>query len=130
MDIDTEDGFRAVRNRRNRYMIDRTVQKTQTYSGIKGTNTQDRAVQESMGPIADRTYERLGTTDRAIITSRRILLQAVKQVEAGGDPPGLEPTYYKLRAIEKVVGADESWLDAMRPGLYQEPEAIAAVTRP
>ncbi len=128
VDIDPENGFRSVRNGRNRYMIDRTVQKTQTFSGIKGTNTQDRAVQESMGPVTDRTYEHLGTTDRAIITSRRILLQAVKQVEAGGDPPGLEPSYYKLRAIEKVVARDEAWLDAMRPGLYQEPEPIAAVT--
>lgn len=127
VDIDIEDGFRSVRNRRNRYMIDRMVQKTQTFSGIKGTNTQDRAVQESMGPVADRTYERLGTTDRAIITSRRILLEAVQEVEADGDPPGLEPSYYKLRAIEKVVGQDESWLEAMRAGLYQEPEAIAAV---
>ena len=56
-------------------MIDRQVQKTQTYTGITGINTQDRAVQESMGAIADRTLERLGTTDRAIIHARRILLQ-------------------------------------------------------
>lgn len=130
VDIDVDDGFRAIRNRRNRYMIDRQIQKTRTYSGIEGINTQDRAVQESMGPVADRTYERLGTTDRAIISTRRILLQAVKQVEAGEEPPGVAPTYYKLRAVESVVGRDESWLDVMRARLYQEPEAIPIVTEP
>ncbi len=126
VDIDVEDGFRSIRNRRNRYMIDRQVQKTRTFTGIQGTNTQDRAVQESMGRVVDRGYERLGTTDRAIITARRLLLQAVKQTQAGGDPPGLEG-YYKLRAIEHVIGQDENWLDAMRAGLYQEPQPIAVV---
>jgi hypothetical protein len=125
VDIDVEDGFRSVRNRRNRYMIDRQVQKTRTYTGIEGTNTQDRAVQESMGNVVDRTYERLGTTDRAIITARRMLLQAVKQVQAGEDPPGAMQDLHRLRAIEQVIGQDESWWEAMRPGLYPEPEAMA-----
>jgi phenylpropionate dioxygenase-like ring-hydroxylating dioxygenase large terminal subunit len=127
VDIDVEDGFRSIRNKRNRYMIDRYVQKTQTFTGIQGTNTQDRAVQESMGTVVDRSYERLGTTDRAIIMSRRLLLQAVKRVQAGGDPPGLGESYYRLRAVEQVVGPDENWLDAMRPRLFQEPEPMAAV---
>ncbi|HEX5142086.1 MAG TPA: Rieske 2Fe-2S domain-containing protein [Dehalococcoidia bacterium] len=127
VDIDVEDGFRSIRNKRNRYMIDRYVQKTQTFTGIQGTNTQDRAVQESMGTVVDRSYERLGTTDRAIIMSRRLLLQAVKRVQAGGDPPGLGESYYRLRAVEQVIGPDENWLEAMRPRLFQEPEPMPAV---
>jgi hypothetical protein len=127
VDIDVEDGFRSIRNKRNRYMIDRHVQKTQTFTGIQGTNTQDRAVQESMGTVVDRSYERLGTTDRAIIMSRRLLLQAVKHVQAGGDPPVLGESYYRLRAVEQVIGPDENWLEAMRPRLFQEPEPMPAV---
>jgi phthalate 4,5-dioxygenase len=125
VDIDVEDGFRSLRNRRNRYKIDRLVQKTSTFTGIEGTNTQDRAVQESMGSVVDRTYERLGTTDRAIITARRMLLQAVKQVQAGEDPPGATQDLTRLRAIEQVIAQDESWWEAMRPGLYPEPERLA-----
>ena len=102
VDIDVEDGFRSIRNRRNRYMIDRQVQKTRTFTGIQGTNTQDRAVQESMGRVVDRGYERLGTTDRAIITARRLLLQAVKQTQAGGDPPGVGARAGRLRARDGV----------------------------
>jgi phthalate 4,5-dioxygenase oxygenase subunit len=125
VDIDVDDGFRSIRNRRNRYMIDREMQKRWTFTGIEGTNTQDRAIQESMGVTTDRTYERLGTTDRAIIMARRMLLQAVNDVQADCDPPGLTDNYYRLRAIEQVIGQDENWWEAMRPGLYPETEQLA-----
>ena len=36
-------------------------------------NAQDRAVQESMGVIVDRSREHLGPADRAIIAARRLL---------------------------------------------------------
>ncbi len=129
-DIDVDNDFRSVRNIANKYLIDRHVQKTQTYTGITGINTQDRAVQESMGRIADRSLERLGTTDRAIIAARRFLLQAVEAVARGEDPPGVAPTYYKLRAIEKVLPKDANWFEAMKGELFQLPESepMASVT--
>ena len=43
--------FRSLRNKRNNWLIDRQIQKTETFTGIEGINTQDRAVQESMGPV-------------------------------------------------------------------------------
>ena len=58
--VDTSDGFRAYGNRRNDWLIDRQAQRTQTFSGIDGVNAQDRAVQESMGTIVDRSKEHLG----------------------------------------------------------------------
>jgi hypothetical protein len=100
-------------------MIDRELQKTQTYSGITGVNTQDRAIQESMGAIADRTLERLGTTDRAIIHARRALLKAVKAVQDGGDPPGVAPTYYMVRGYQAVLPRGVNWFDAMKWKLFQ-----------
>jgi hypothetical protein len=71
-----------------------------------------------MGAIADRTLERLGTTDRAIITSRRLLLKAVKTVEDGGDPPGVAPSYYGLRAGERVIDKSANWFDEMKGWLF------------
>jgi phenylpropionate dioxygenase-like ring-hydroxylating dioxygenase large terminal subunit len=117
IDVDVEHNFRSVRNMDNLFLIDRELQRTQTYTGITGLNTQDRAIQESMGPVADRTLERLGTTDRAIIHARRQLLQAIKTVQAGGDPPGVAPTYYRLRAHEAVLPKDAHWFDALEPKL-------------
>ncbi len=118
VDIDVEKGFRSRAAAENDYLIDRKVQRTQTFSGIPGTNTQDRAVQDTMGPICDRTREHLGTTDRAIIMARKILLNAVRVVEDGGDPPGLGHNVYQLRPIEKVLPMGTPWRNALWSELY------------
>jgi hypothetical protein len=78
--------FRSQRKRENNYLLDRQVQKTENFTGIEGVNTQDRAVQESMGRIVDRSKEHLGPADKAIIQARRLLQEAVKTVQAGWHP--------------------------------------------
>ncbi len=93
--------LRLKRNAANDYMIDRNVQKTQTFTGIKGINTQDVAVQEGMGKIVDRSKEHLGSIDRAIVMMRRLLLEACRTVEAGGVPKGADPSSYRaVRAVD------------------------------
>jgi hypothetical protein len=42
-----------------------------------------------MGAIADRTREHLGTSDKVIMANRRVLIQAIETVQAGGVPPGV-----------------------------------------
>ena len=59
--------FRSIRNRQNNYLLDRQAQRTETFTGIDGINTQDRGIQESMGPVVDRSREHLGPADRAVI---------------------------------------------------------------
>src|SRR2546423_13531205 len=86
--------FRSLQNRSNNYGIDREVQRTESYTGIDGINQQDRALQESMGRIVDRSKEHLGPGDKAIGQTRRMLRQAVKTVEAGGNPDGNGTSYY------------------------------------
>jgi phthalate 4,5-dioxygenase oxygenase subunit len=93
------------------------VQKTETFTGIDAVNVQDRAVQESMGPIVDRSREHLGPADKAIIQARRLLLQAVKTVQEGGTPRGINPTYYALRASEGVLPRDANWRERLAPEL-------------
>ena len=118
--------FRSVRNKRNNWLIDRQVQKSETFTGIDGINTQDRAVQESMGPIVDRSQEHLGPADRAIIVARRLLLQAVKTTQEGGDPLGVGSSYYQARAIEKIFPKEMPWRDALLPEIYPEAEPVSA----
>jgi hypothetical protein len=110
--------FQSIRNARNNWGIDREVQKTETFSGIEGVNTQDRAVQESMGVIVDRSQEYLGPADKAIITMRRLLLQAIKTVQADGTPPAADTSYYELRAVERIVADGIEWRDEMLPAMY------------
>jgi hypothetical protein len=110
--------FRAVRNARNNWGIDRSVQKTDTFSGIEGVNTQDRAVQESMGPIVDRSQEYLGPADKAIIAMRRLLLQAARTVEQGGSPPAVDASYASARAVERVMPSSQDWRETLLPLMY------------
>jgi len=110
--------FRKTRNKDNTWLIDREVQKYETYTGIEGINTQDHAITESMGPIVDRTEEHLGTTDRAIIAGRHLLMQAARRAGEGGELPGIKPTYTSIRAMGRVLPREVHWLDAMRDSLF------------
>lgn len=108
----------SIQNLRNDYSIDRQIQKTRTNTGIKGTNTQDFALQEGMGPICDRSFEHLGTTDRAIIAARQLLLEATDAVESGGDPLGIDPAHYRTaRATDHVVPSTADWHEYLREEL-------------
>jgi phthalate 4,5-dioxygenase oxygenase subunit len=118
--------FRCFRNKRNDWMIDRQVQKTETFTGIEGINTQDRAIQEGMGPTVDRSKEHLGPADRAIIATRRLLLQAVKTVREGGNPPGTDTSYYQARAIEKIFPRGLGWREELLPAMYVDAGTLAA----
>ena len=78
--------FEPLRNKSNDYLIDRDRQRTSNMTGIHGFAAQDMAVQESMGTRVDRTKERLGTSDTAIIAARRLLLQEIRALEQGCEP--------------------------------------------
>jgi phthalate 4,5-dioxygenase len=110
--------FALKRGPMNDYLIDRAAQKTQTYSGIKGVNTQDFALQEGMGPIVDRSKEYLGTSDRAIIAMRRLLLDATHAVERGERPKGSDPASHRnVRPHDRVIDSQEAWQTAFKEEL-------------
>lgn len=107
--------FESHANRANDYLLDRATQREESFSGIDGINVQDRAIQESMGPIVDRSKEHLGPADKAIIQARKLLRKAVDTVEAGGAPAGTGTSYYGLRAHEAVLPLDADWRRVMTP---------------
>ena len=109
--------FRSKANRENNYFLDRTVQREESFSGIDGINAQDRALQESMGPIVDRSKEHLGPADKAIIQARKLLREAVREVAAGNRPYGAGTSYYTLRAGEAVLPRDADWRQELAPDL-------------
>ena len=110
--------FRLKRNQSNDYFIDRQMQKTQNFTGIVGVNTQDFALQEGMGPICDRSKEFLGTSDKAIVGMRRMLLEAISVNEKGGAPRALDPASYRMvRAYDRVIPAGSDWRKEMEQDL-------------
>ena len=76
--------------RHNNWGFDPEEQRTRTYLGMgeEDINVHDQWAVESMGAIADRTKEHLGTSDKVIVANRRVLLKAIEAVQAGGLPPG------------------------------------------
>jgi hypothetical protein len=71
------------------------------------------ALQEGMGAIADRAQEYLGTSDRAIVVMRKLLLEATNAVERGETPPGLDPTSYRaVRPHDGLVPVGADWRDS------------------
>jgi hypothetical protein len=111
--------FRSKANRSNNYGLDRTVQRTESFSGIDGINAQDRALQESMGPIVDRSKEHLGPADKAIIQARKLLREAVRTVAAGGSPAGTGTSYYTMRAREAVLPRAIDWRRELTPDMQE-----------
>jgi phenylpropionate dioxygenase-like ring-hydroxylating dioxygenase large terminal subunit len=80
--------------RHNHWGYSPEEQQTRTYLGMgeSDINVHDQWACESMGPIQDRTREHLGTSDKVIVAHRRLLLEALDAVQAGGLPPGFAQT--------------------------------------
>jgi phthalate 4,5-dioxygenase oxygenase subunit len=103
--------FKLKANASNDYFLSRLRQQTVNYTGIEGTNTQDFAVQESMGPIYDRTQEHLASADTAIIQMRRLLLDAVRDVADGRDPLGSHGEGENVRPAQMYLPEDATWTE-------------------
>ena len=99
-----EEGVHAIAwrpraNKDNDYLIDRQAQKEKrAYSGVFGFSEQDASLQESMGPIQDRTRELLLPTDKGVVMARRMLEQAALGLQQGIEPPALNSTEQQVRA--------------------------------
>jgi hypothetical protein len=110
-------------NKRNHYLIDREVQRKETFSGIPNSmgRAQDAAMTDSMGAIVDRTEEHLGTTDTAIIRMRRRLVQGAKDLLNGIEPyAASHPEVYKVRSGGALLPRDVFFTD--------DPEVQADIT--
>jgi phthalate 4,5-dioxygenase oxygenase subunit len=114
---DTDDGLGRARfaaNTGKDYFLDREKQKHSNFSGLENvTPIQDAAMQESMGPICDRTREHLGASDAAIVQMRRKLLNAARELGKNRRvPPGVEnPALYHKHGDQVLLEATDSWVE-------------------
>ncbi|MGB3407517.1 MAG: aromatic ring-hydroxylating dioxygenase subunit alpha [Jannaschia sp.] len=115
--------FRPRQNKDNDYLMDREAQKRgDSYSGVWGIAMQDASLQESMGPIVDRTKENLVSTDNGIIMARHRLRKAVTALrDKGVQPPGRTPEHQLVRSAARVLPPEEPFGDAMKEDLTARP---------
>jgi phthalate 4,5-dioxygenase len=110
--------FRPVVNKDNDYMIDRLAQKHhKSYCGVKGIAMQDAAIQESTGPIQDRSKENLVSTDNGVIMARQRLRKAALAVEQGEAPDGIDPATHAVRSASIVLPEGASFYEAAADAL-------------
>jgi phthalate 4,5-dioxygenase oxygenase subunit len=109
--VDLDADYRKRRNLTNSYRQDREKMKAGDFTGIVGIPTQDMAMWESMGPIADRSADHLGSSDAAIIQFRRQMVAAAKAVAAGQPAigTGVATRQIDLASFEGVVPRDADW---------------------
>jgi phthalate 4,5-dioxygenase len=120
--------YRPLANKDNDYLIDRAAQKAGlTYSGVEGIAMQDASLQESMGPIVDRTKENLVSTDNGIIMARhRLRKAAIALQEKGTPPPGVDPAHHRVRSAAVVLPPDAAFKDACKEELKVRPGVAPA----
>jgi phenylpropionate dioxygenase-like ring-hydroxylating dioxygenase large terminal subunit len=116
--------FRPRANRDNDYLMDRSAQlEGRSFSGVDGISLQDSSIQESMGPIQDRTKEHLVSTDNGIIMARQRLLKAARALaEKGVLPPGNDPAHQRVRSASLVLPQGLAFKEGAREALIAHPD--------
>jgi hypothetical protein len=106
--------YKPIFGRANGWGFSAAEQETKTFTGMGfDINIHDQFACESQGPIADRTQENLGTTDKGIVLYRRLLVDAIRRNEAGelavhtdaSGPPAID-------GIGPTQAIDQYWKDA------------------
>jgi phthalate 4,5-dioxygenase oxygenase subunit len=125
--VDVDRRFRKTRTRHNDFLQDRAAMRGKSFTGIHGIPNQDIAMWETMGPIADRSRERLGASDMAIVQFRRIMVEAARDFQVTGRVIGRGTHHIphaSLRSFEGVVPKTEDW---RRLGVSAEELALSPI---
>lgn len=109
--VDVDKTYIPIRNLDNNFLQDRQMMKAGNFTGITGFPNQDLAMWVTMGPIADRTHERLGASDLAIVEFRKLMLEAVKSFRDGGVAIGCAETRIPIGvcAFQAMIPKDSDW---------------------
>jgi phenylpropionate dioxygenase-like ring-hydroxylating dioxygenase large terminal subunit len=110
------DVWQPVHDRDRDFDLDREIQRTRNFTGIRAVADQDRAMTEGMGAVVDRSREHLGTTDIAVITARRRLLRMARELQQGELPyAAYHGELYRVRSA--TLNSDEEDFHAVLAGV-------------
>ncbi len=120
--------YYTLANKDNDYLIDRAKQKSgELSSGVEGIAMQDASLQESMGPIQDRTKENLASSDNGVIMARHLMFKAIKDLEKGILPAGRTPEHQRVRSASLLLQKDQPFNEAAADALRSK-EGVGPAT--
>ena len=110
--VELDENYKKSINIDNMFKQDREAMKKGDFTGITGIPAQDMAMWESMGPIASRDSEILGTSDLSIVKFRQQMLKAAETVASGGPAIGTEKNripQVQLASYERILPQSADW---------------------
>ena len=81
-------------------------------------------MQESMGPVQDRSKENLASTDNAIVMARHRLMKAALNLQKGIAPPALDPGTHQVRSASVVLPKDVPFEQGIKDALIGRPDVV------
>jgi phthalate 4,5-dioxygenase oxygenase subunit len=112
--------YRPIRNESNHFMQDRRSMQTQTYTGMgSGFQTHDAFATGSQGAIQNRTQENIVSSDIAIVAARKLMEKAIRDIQAGGEPPHVlrkpeQNNLAHLLVISDLISGVSDWKEYTR----------------
>jgi hypothetical protein len=122
--------YRLVRNAANRFLQDRESMKTKTYAGMgSGFQAHDAFATASQGAVQDRSEEHLVSSDKVIVAARKTMERAIKDVQAGKEPPHVmrntgDNRFPHFLVISDMIRSDDDWKEYAK---FREAEARAKI---
>jgi phthalate 4,5-dioxygenase oxygenase subunit len=116
--IDLDERYRPYRNHENRFWQDRQAMRAGNFTGIKGFPNQDIAMWVTMGSIADRSRDRLGASDMAVVAFRQRMLDALAEFDSASTPigSGASAPPAAVCSFQCVIPKEQDWREfAARP---------------
>lgn len=109
--VDLDQYYRPLRSYENRYWQDRQAMKSGNFTGISGIPNQDMAMWITMGKIADRSHDRLGASDMAIVEFRKQMIEAVQSFQKTGDAIGTGKNFIpqEICSFQGVIPKTVDW---------------------
>ena len=111
--IDLDETYRPYRTLDNHFWQDRQAMRAGNFTGIKGFPNQDVAMWVSMGPIVDRSRDRLGASDLAVVEFRRQMVEAAQSFQQGQAAIGTgdQQVPRSVCAFQAIVPKTTDWRD-------------------
>lgn len=123
--------YHHLRSRANRYLQNRDEMKVRSIAGLGPVfQNHDNWATESPGSMQNRSQEHVAYTDRAIIKAREVLLRAIRQVQAGNDPPHVirnpeQKRMSHLVSLQEVIPNSADWRDHWKTHMVPDTFVLA-----
>ena len=103
--------FKLKANASNDYDLSRERQKTVNYTGIGAPTPRTSPSRRAWARSTTAPRSTSGSADTAIIQMRRLLLEAVHDVEEGRDPVGSQGQGSRVRPAQMYLPEDAAWTE-------------------